>query len=363
MEAGIVGLPYIGKTSLFSALTALGVEPGAGGSAARPNVGVVNVPDDRLETIHGFIETRKVIPATLQLVDVAGLVAGASKGEGMGNRFLAHIRNVDALLHVVRCFEDPDVPHVREQIDPVHDVEEVETELLLADLEVVENSIRNAQRRARTGEKEARERLALMQRCETALGEGIPLRILSAELDEAQLRILKSFAMVSAKPVLHVANIGEAELGDGGPHVRRLRDHVEPGGGAVVPICAKLEAELTELEEDERAEMLEGLGLREPALAVLARAAYRLLGLQSFFTAGPKEIRAWTIPIGATAPQAAGAIHSDFERGFIRVEVFTVDDLVQHKSEQAIRAAGRLRTEGRDYVLHEGDVCHFLFNV
>ncbi len=359
MEAGIIGVPYIGKTTVFNALTALGVSGEA--SANKPNMGVVHVPDPRLSVILQFIETKKVVPASWQLVDVAGLVAGASEGQGMGNKFLGNVRNVDALLHVVRCFEDADVPHVDGSIDPVRDIEQVETELMLSDLEVVENSISNAKRRARTGDKEARLRLELMEQCEVALGEGNPLSTL--ELDAEREKLLRSFAMLTVKPVLYVANVGEDDLAGDNAHARTMNEFLSSRGGQVVPICAKLEAELAELEGPEHDEMLEAMGLTEPALAVIARAAYHRLGLQSFFTAGPKEIKAWTVPIGATGPQAAGVIHSDFERGFIRVEVYAVDDLQQYKTEQAIKAAGKLRVEGKEYVMHDGDVCHFLFNV
>ncbi len=359
MEAGIIGLPYIGKTTLFNALTALGVT--SDGAANKPNVGVVNVPDPRLATLNQFIETKKIVPAQIQLVDVAGLVAGASEGKGTGNKFLSHVRNVDALLHVVRCFEDTNVPHVNDTIDPIRDVDEVETELLFADLEVVENSLKNAERKARTGDKEAKQRLDLLQLCKDTLENEKPISSLG--LNEEQQRSLKSFAMLTAKPVLYVANVGEDDVDGSNPHVTQLREYAEQRGRPVVEVCAKLEAELVELEEDERAEMLEGLGIAEPALNLLARATYKLLGLQSYFTAGEKEIKAWTIPIGATGPQAAGVIHGDFERGFIRVEVFSIEDLEQFKSEQAIKQAGKLRVEGKSYVMQDGDVCHFLFNV
>jgi hypothetical protein len=359
MEAGIIGLPYVGKTCVFNALTSLGVR--AESSSAKPNVGVVAVPDPRLDVICKYIQTKKVIPATLQLVDVAGLVAGASEGKGAGNKFLAHVRDVDALLHVVRCFDDPAVPHIDGSVDPVRDVEEVETELALADLEVAENSLHNAQRKARTGDKESRARLALMEQCVACLGEGKPVR--SLELGEDDHRLLRSFAMLTLKPVLFVANVAEDDLAGESDHVEKLRAYVSQQGGEVVPVCAKLESELAELDAAERGEMLKAMGLVEPALNVLARAAYKALGLQSFFTAGPKENRAWTIPIGATAPQAAGVIHSDFERGFIRVEVHSVEDLQQYGSEKAIREAGKLRVEGKSYVMQDGDVCHFLFNV
>jgi ribosome-binding ATPase len=359
MEAGIIGLPFVGKTTLFNALTALGVK--GAGDATRPNVGMVKIPDPRLDLIGQFVKTRKVVPATMQLVDVAGLVAGASEGKGTGNKFLGHLRNVDALIHVVRCFDDDDLPHVNDAIDPVRDAEEVETELAIADLEVAENALRNAERKARTGDKEAKLRAALMQRCVDALGTGTPVSRVT--FTDEEHRAIRSFAMLTAKPVLYVANIGEGDIGEDNAYVTALRVYAAQRGSEVVAVCAKLEAELAELDEAERGEMLQGLGLTEPALNVLARAAYHVLGLQSFFTAGDKENRAWTIPIGAKAPEAAGAIHSDLQRGFIRVEVFSVDDLAQHKSEAAIKAAGKLRVEGKEYVIQDGDVCHFLFNV
>lgn len=359
MEAGIIGSPYIGKTTLFNALTSLGVS--AAGGSAKPNIGVVRIPDPRMDLICQYVKAKKVVPATMQIVDVAGLVAGASSGKGAGNKFLAHVRNVDALIHVVRCFDDPNLPHPRGSVDPVRDVEEVETELMLADLEVVENALNNARRKARTGEKQAKLRCDLLERFNESLGQGQPVS--AVELTDEQKHELKSFAFLTAKPVLYVANVGEDDLAGESEYVSRMRAYAEAHDGAVTPVCAKLEAELVELDEAERKEMLEALGLTEPALNMLARAAYKQLGLQSFFTAGEKENRAWTIPIGATAPQAAGAIHSDFERGFIRVEVHTVADLEQYKTEAAIKAAGKLRIEGKQYVMHDGDVCHFLFNV
>jgi GTP-binding protein YchF len=271
------------------------------------------------------------------------------------------LRNVDALIHVVRCFDDPDLPHINDVVDPAGDAEEVETELAIADLEVAENALRNAERKARTGDKEAKLRAALMQRCVDALSAGTPVSRVT--FSEEEHRAIRSFAMLTARPVLYVANIGEGDIGADNAYVTALRAYAAQRGSEVVAVCAKLEAELAELEEAERGEMLQGLGLAEPALNVLARAAYHVLGLQSFFTAGDKENRAWTIPIGAKAPEAAGAIHSDLQRGFIRVEVFSVDDLAQHKSEAAIKAAGKLRVEGKDYAMRDGDVCHFLFNV
>jgi len=363
MEAGIVGLPNVGKSTLFNALTAAGIaSENYPFCTIEPNVGVVNVPDARLATINQFIETEKVIPAILRLVDIAGLVRGASEGEGLGNKFLSHIRNVDAILHVVRCFEDDDVIHVEGAVDPIRDIETIDTELMLADLQTVESSVDKAQRQARTGEKEAKTRVALLEKCQSLLAEGKPLRNLIADLDEDELRELRGFQFLTAKRVLYVANVDEDDLHGRGPHVAKVRERAEAESGAVVPVCAKLEAELAELDAEDQRELLESVGLEEPALATLAQAAYRLLGLQSYFTAGPKEIRAWTVPVGATAPQAAGVIHTDFEKGFIRAEVYQVEDLEQHKTEAAIRSAGRLRTEGKAYVVQDGDVCHFLFN-
>ena len=365
MEAGIVGLPFIGKTTLFNALSARGVDSTSGGAADKPNLAVVHVPDPRLSLINRYIETKKIVQANLQLVDVAGLMAGASKGEGLGNRFLSHVRGVDALLHVVRCFEDDAVPHVNGSVDPVRDVDEVETELMFADLEQVEGMTDKAQKQARTGDKEAKLRLEVIEACHATLSEGRPVSALSGGVmdSEEARQVLKSIALLTAKPVLYVANIGEENLNADSDHVHRLRACARERGGMVVPVCAKLDAELVELDESERGEMLEGLGLSEPALNVLARATYELLGLQSFFTAGPKEIRAWTVSIGATAPEAASVIHSDMQRGFIRAEIYAVNDLENHRTEQAIRAAGKLRVEGKSYVMQDGDVTHFLFNV
>ncbi len=362
MDAGIVGLPNVGKSTLFNALTAAGIaSENYPFCTIEPNVGVVPVPDPRLATLSRHISTQKVVPAPLRLVDIAGIVRGASEGQGLGNKFLSHIRSVDAVLHVVRCFEDPNVAHVEGSVDPIRDIETIDTELMLADLEQVEGALDKAQRAARSGDKEARQRAALLGEAQKRLGAGEPLRGMAADADDR--RRLKSFGFLTAKPVLYVANVAEDDLHGESELVRRVRRRAEAEHGMVVPVCAKIEAELAELGEEDRAELLESLGLDEPALATLARAAYRLLGLRSFFTAGPKEIKAWTIPIGATAPQAAGVIHSDFERGFIRAEVYTVADLERHGSEKAIRDAGRLRIEGKDYVVADGDVCHFLFNV
>ncbi len=359
MEVGIVGLPYVGKTALFRALTGVAADPGG---AARANVGVAPIPDPRLDALARHVETKKVVPATLKVVDVPGLVRGASEGGGLGNAFLSHVRDVDALIHVVRCFHNAAVPHVDNSLDAARDIETVELELILADLQMVENALPRAEKSARKKEADSEARLSVLKKTEPLLNAGKPVRGLSLDTEDER-RAMRGLAMLSAKPVLYVANVGDDDPKGEGRQARRVREHAAANHAGFVPVCAQIEAELAELEPAERAEMLEALGLEEPALHKLARAAYALLGLQSFYTAGPKEIRAWTIPAGSKAPQAAGAIHTDFERGFIRAEVYSVDDMEKFASEKAIRDAGRLRTEGKDYVMRDGDVCHFLFNL
>ena len=363
MEAGIVGLPNVGKSTLFNALTAVGIaSENYPFCTVEANVGAVAIPDPRLATINRYIETQKIIPAIFQLVDIAGLVRGASQGEGLGNKFLGDLRNVDAILHIVRCYEDENVMHVEGSINPIRDVDTIDTELMLADLQSVEGMIERGERTARAGGPESKRRLEILADCQARLNDAQPVRGLTYD-DPTSARILRELQLLTNKRVLYVANVGENDLAGESPMVQKIRERAEAEGSEVVPISARLEAEIAELDEPDRSEMLQSVGLQEPALAVLARAAYRLLGLQSFYTAGPKEIRAWTIPAGATAPQAAGVIHSDFERGFIRVEVYSVDELVQYGSEKAIREAGKMRLEGKSYVMRDSDVCHFLFNV
>ncbi len=362
MRAGIVGLPNVGKSTLFNALTSSKAAQAANYPfcTIEPNEGVVSVPDDRLGIISRYIVPKKLVPTALRLVDIAGIVKGASEGEGLGNKFLSHIREVDAILQVVRCFEDSDVVHVSGAVNPVSDIETIEIELMLADFQTLENALPKAERTAKSGDKDAKLRAGTIRKCLDHLKTDEPLRKLALDPQEADA--VSSFGFLTAKPVLYVANVDESDLAGEGPLVQEVRAFAAKVGASVVPVCAKLESEIAELDEADRSEMLESSGLSEAALPVLAREAYRVLGLHSYFTAGEKEVRAWTIPIGATAPQAAGVIHTDFEKGFIRAEVYSLADLVTYRGEKEIRLAGKLRVEGKSYVMQDGDICHFLFN-
>jgi hypothetical protein len=361
VQCGIVGLPNVGKSTLFNALTANAIAAeNYPFCTIDPNVGVVPVPDPRLDAIAAIVRPRSVVPTTMEFVDIAGLVAGASKGEGLGNRFLANIRETHAVCHVVRCFEDPDVVHVGGRIDPLGDIETIETELVLADLETVQKGLDRAQKAAKSGAKEAKAQVALLERVAAHLDQGRPARTLALAPAEAQA--LRPLFLLTMKPTLFIANVAEDGF-SGNPHLAAVEARAAEEDAGVVAICAAIEAEVAALPAEDRGEFLAELGMDEPGLHRVIRASYRLLGLQTFFTAGDKEARAWTVPVGATAPQAAGVIHTDFERGFIRAEVVAYDDFVAHGGEQGAKEAGKWRLEGKDYVVQDGDVIHFRFNV
>ena len=362
LSVGIVGLPNVGKSTIFNALTAAGAQSANYPFCTiEPNVGIVAVPDRRLEQVASTASSKEITYADLKVVDIAGLVRGASKGEGLGNQFLANIRETDAILHVVRCFGDPNVVHVEQSIDPERDIEIIETELLLADLEALSRRLERVAKMARAGEKAAQQTAAAVQKAIDAVNSGRPLR--SMDFSPEEKAALAEVNLITMKPVLFVANVDETDLHGGSSRVARVREIAQEKGGEVVVIVGELEAQIAQLAPAEREEFLHHMGVDEPGLAVLIRAAYRLLDLETFFTVGPKEARAWTIPRGTLAPQAAGKIHSDFERGFIRAETVSHEALLQCGSEQAARAAGKMRSEGRDYEVQDGDVILFRFNV